>query len=83
MSFGLMKLSILGSLGASSPAFAGLLDEPIKPVRASLNQDPARIEIGRQFFGDVRLSANNRWRANRSRKRKHVPHCPDRQAWQL
>lgn len=35
-------------------------DEPIKPVPASSTQDPARVELGRQLFNDVRLSANNR-----------------------
>lgn len=35
-------------------------DEPIKPIPSSSTQDPARVEIGRQLFNDVRLSANNR-----------------------
>ncbi|WP_137885997.1 cytochrome c peroxidase [Pseudomonas sp. 2FE] len=35
------------------------LDEPIKPISTLLTQDPARAEIGRQLFHDVRLSANN------------------------
>jgi len=47
-------------LGGTSLAFAVPLDEPIKPVPLSLNQDPARAKIGRQLFSDVRLSSNNR-----------------------
>lgn len=34
------------------------LDEPIQPIPATLRQDPARAEIGRQLFYDARLSAN-------------------------
>lgn len=45
-------------LGVSCPGFAAPLDEPIKPLPASLKQDPARAEIGRRLFHDTRLSAN-------------------------
>ncbi|HEX2012444.1 MAG TPA: cytochrome-c peroxidase, partial [Roseateles sp.] len=45
-------------LPAFQQAFAAALDEPIKPLPISLKQDPARAEIGRQLFYDVRLSAN-------------------------
>jgi len=34
------------------------LDEPIKPLPLTLNQDPARARIGRQLFNDASLSAN-------------------------
>jgi cytochrome c peroxidase len=34
------------------------LNEPIKPLPASLHQDPARAKIGRRLFTDTRLSAN-------------------------
>lgn len=46
-------------LGGSRPILAAPLDEPIKPIPAKLKQDSARVEIGRQLFHDVRLSANN------------------------
>ena len=39
-------------------AAAARLDEPIIPLPASLNVNPARADIGRQLFRDVRLSAN-------------------------
>jgi cytochrome c peroxidase len=47
-------------LGAAAPALAVRLNEPIVPVPATLNINPARAEIGRQMFHDVRLSANGR-----------------------
>ncbi len=47
-------------LGGANLVWAAPLDEPIKPIPASLNQDPARADIGRQLFSDTRLSANNR-----------------------
>ena len=37
---------------------AAAMDEPIRPVPATLNQDPVRAEIGRLLFSDARLSAN-------------------------
>jgi len=46
-------------LAVSCPAFAAL-DEPIKPLPTTLNQDPIRAKIGRQLFNDVSLSANGR-----------------------
>jgi cytochrome c peroxidase len=46
-------------LGVACTAQAAQLDEPIKPLPATLNQDPARAQIGRQLFHDVRLSGNN------------------------
>ena len=47
-------------LGAAPPALAVRLNEPIVPLPATLNVNPARAEIGRQMFHDVRLSANSR-----------------------
>ena len=51
-------LAIAITLALSYPTFADPLDEPIKPLPATLNQDPARAEIGRWLFNDARLSAN-------------------------
>jgi cytochrome c peroxidase len=44
---------VLRSIGA----FA--MDEPIKPLPVTSNQDPARAQLGRTLFRDPRLSANN------------------------
>lgn len=44
----------------SSAGICAALNEPIKPLPATLNQNPARAEIGRQLFNDARLSANGR-----------------------
>ncbi|WP_137885996.1 cytochrome-c peroxidase [Pseudomonas sp. 2FE] len=52
-----LTLAIL--LGLPCQISAAPLDEPIKPISTLLTQDPARAEIGRQLFHDVRLSANN------------------------
>jgi cytochrome c peroxidase len=38
---------------------AGPLSEPITPLPETVNQNPARARLGRQLFGDARLSANN------------------------
>jgi cytochrome c peroxidase len=51
---------ILTALAALPAAAAALLDEPIKPIPLSLHQDPAKAELGKRLFNDVRLSANNR-----------------------
>ncbi|MGA0612671.1 cytochrome-c peroxidase [Caldimonas sp. KR1-144] len=48
-----------GALALCGTALAAL-DEPVKPVPATLMQDPARVEIGRRLFNDVRLSANGK-----------------------
>ncbi|WP_137820633.1 cytochrome-c peroxidase [Pseudomonas sp. 2FG] len=53
----MLTLAIL--LGLPCQISAAPLDEPIKPISTLLTQDPARAEIGRQLFHDVRLSANN------------------------
>jgi len=46
-------------LGASCSAGAAPLDEPIKPIPATLMQDPMLVDIGRRLFHDVHLSGNN------------------------
>lgn len=55
-----MKLFFILLLWKACWAPAAPLDEPIKPIPASLQQDPARAVIGRRLFYDVRLSANGR-----------------------
>lgn len=54
----LLKFAAALGLGLSCTGFAAPLDEPIKPVPASLKQDPLRAGIGRRLFHDPRLSAN-------------------------
>jgi cytochrome c peroxidase len=54
----IIVFAMITALGLSSPALAVHLDEPIVPLPASLNVKPARAEIGRRMFHDVRLSAN-------------------------
>lgn len=58
MSCGKLQIALAVMVAASQPVFGVTLSEPIKPIPQSLNQDPARAEIGRQLFQDVRLSAN-------------------------
>jgi cytochrome c peroxidase len=41
-------------------AFASIPEEPLKPLPATLRQDPARVRIGQQLFKDPRLSANDK-----------------------
>ena len=48
------------TLALSAPAFAAPPNEPIAPLPTTLNIDPAKAEIGRQLFNDVRLSANGK-----------------------
>lgn len=50
----------LAIAGAVAPLSAARADEPIKPIPATLNQNPARVDIGRKLFHDPRLSGNNR-----------------------
>jgi cytochrome c peroxidase len=52
----IVSIAILFAVSCTSAA-APLL-EPIKPLPVEVNQDPARANIGRQLFQDVRLSAN-------------------------
>jgi len=47
-------------LTAQQPAFATRQDEPIVPLPGTLNVNPARADIGRRMFHDVRLSANRK-----------------------
>ena len=52
----LFAVCVLATLSQARAA----LDEPIKPLPATLNQNPARAEIGRQLFNEVALSANGK-----------------------
>ncbi|WP_242443204.1 cytochrome c peroxidase [Pseudomonas sp. LFM046] len=45
--------------GLIGQADAAGVDEPIKPVSRHQEQDPARVELGRRLFHDVRLSVND------------------------
>ncbi len=56
----LMTLVMMAIAWTSSIASAASLNEPIQPIPLSLNQDPARSEIGRLLFNDRRLSGNSR-----------------------
>jgi cytochrome c peroxidase len=51
-------MAMLLALGLSLPALAGSTPEPIVALPAGLNVPPARAELGRLLFNDVRLSAN-------------------------
>lgn len=53
-------LSIAILFAVSFASAATPLVEPIKPLPVTVKQDPARAEIGRRLFQDVRLSANGR-----------------------
>jgi cytochrome c peroxidase len=53
-------LAALFLLNAPMPASAAPPNEPIEPLPLALKTDPARAEIGRQLFQDVRLSANGK-----------------------
>lgn len=57
--FGALGLAVVIMLVLPCLSLAAALDEPIKPIPETLNQDPARAEIGRRLFNDVRLSASN------------------------
>jgi cytochrome c peroxidase len=45
-------------LGFCCRTDAATLDEPIKPIGQATAEDPARVELGRRLFNDVRLSGN-------------------------
>jgi cytochrome c peroxidase len=49
---------VVAVLSLPRQVHAAALDEPIKPVPASLNQSPPRVAIGRLLFNDPRLSPN-------------------------
>ena len=53
-----LRLLIAGMIGATGPALAVPLEEPIQPIPLTLSHDPARAEIGRLLFRDTRLSGN-------------------------
>jgi cytochrome c peroxidase len=55
---GFFSIALAAGLCLADPGWAAVLDEPIKPVPATLNQNPARVEIGRLLFADGRLSVN-------------------------
>ncbi|HSV45084.1 MAG TPA: cytochrome c peroxidase [Ramlibacter sp.] len=50
----------LAMLAWSALASAALPNEPIQPVPSTHKQNPARADIGRLLFNDVRLSGNGR-----------------------
>ncbi len=56
----LLTLVMMAIVWTSSIASTASLNEPIQPIPLSLNQDPARSEIGRLLFNDRRLSGNSR-----------------------
>ena len=56
----MLKLVLVMAVWASHSATAALPDEPIQPIPLTLNQDPARADIGRLLFRDTRLSGNGR-----------------------
>jgi cytochrome c peroxidase len=53
-------LLALAMLALTADGAASAVDEPIKPVPLTLNQVPARADLGRRLFNDVRLSGNKR-----------------------
>ena len=56
---GFQRVALAAAVCLAQAALAApLLDEPIKPVPAAPSQDPARVDIGRRLFADVRLSVN-------------------------
>lgn len=54
----LLVLLLLAGTGATS-ALAAPLDEPLKPLPDIPEQDPGRVELGRQLFNEKRLSIND------------------------
>lgn len=58
MSRRLTMFTVILGAGALCAGRAAPLDEPIKPLPLSLNQDPARVALGARLFADKRLSAN-------------------------
>ena len=44
----------------AAAASGAMLNEPIKPLPVTLNQNAARADIGRRLFSDARLSANGK-----------------------
>lgn len=58
MSYVRLALSAFIIFGTGPAVWAAALEEPIKPIPPAVRQDPARTELGRQLFRDVRLSGN-------------------------
>lgn len=55
----LHRLLLLPLLGLCLTASGAPLDEPLKPLPAVPQQNPLRVELGRQLFNEPRLSVNN------------------------
>lgn len=53
------RLLLIPLFGLCLNAGAAPLDEPLKPLPAEPQQNPLRIELGRQLFNETRLSVNN------------------------
>ncbi len=53
--FGFSPSPVLGAKGAAAP----LLGEPILPIPATLELDPAKVALGERLFHDPRLARNN------------------------
>ena len=54
------KFLIAAVIGVACTGLMASPAEPIQPIPLTLKQDPARSEIGRRLFSDVRLSGNGR-----------------------
>lgn len=52
-------LLLVPLLGLSAGAVCEPLNEPLKPLPAAPEQNPQRVELGRQLFNETRLSVNN------------------------
>jgi cytochrome c peroxidase len=55
---GWIRAVFVTAAAATGLATAATLGEPIQPVPLSTNEVPARVELGRRLFQDVRLSGN-------------------------
>ena len=53
------RLLLAPLLGLCLSASAAPLDEPLKPLPAVPQQNPLRVELGRQLFNETRLSVND------------------------
>ena len=53
------RLLLAPLFGLCLSAGAAPLDEPLKPLPAEPQQNPLRVELGRQLFNETRLSVNN------------------------
>lgn len=59
MSPSIHLLLLVPLLGCCLSAGAAPLDEPLKPLPPVPQQNPLRVELGRQLFNEPRLSVNN------------------------